>query len=115
VTYSNATDVLGISCLNASKASPSGRARRAGSGSTEHGRHRILGASGTAAGRAMYKLGGDDTLSHDAMGATADLAAPFCMGGANLFSTADTSEICADAARRREVDGVRVLSEESWG
>jgi hypothetical protein len=41
LTYSNATDMLGI-LLERSEADRSGNTHRAGPGSTEHGQHRIL-------------------------------------------------------------------------
>jgi CubicO group peptidase (beta-lactamase class C family) len=62
----------------------------------------------------MYKLEDDDTLSHDAMGPPAVSLPPFCMGGANLFSTADDYlRFARMLLAGGEVDGVRVLSEES--
>lgn len=62
----------------------------------------------------MYKLDENDRLDHDAMGPPPITAPPFCMGGANLFSTADdylrfARMLLGDG----EVDGVRVLSETS--
>ncbi|MGV0792518.1 serine hydrolase domain-containing protein [Mycolicibacterium sp. XJ1819] len=62
----------------------------------------------------MYQLADDDTLSHDAMGPPPVSAPPFCMGGANLFSTADDYlRFARMLLAGGEVDGVRVLSEES--
>ncbi len=49
----------------------------------------------------MYKLEDDDTLNHDAMGPPPIAPPPFCMGGANLFSTADDYlTVRADVAGR---------------
>jgi CubicO group peptidase (beta-lactamase class C family) len=115
MTYSNATDVLGILLE-----------RSEGKSLQDVLTERILGPLNMAdtgffvasrnRGRAatMYKLEDDDTLSHDAMGPPPIAAPPFCMGGANLFSTADdyltfTRMLLGGG----EVDGVRVLSEES--
>lgn len=62
----------------------------------------------------MYRLNPDDTLDHDAMGPPPVTPPPFCMGGANLFSTADDYLTFARMLLGGgEVDGVRVLSEES--
>ncbi|EKF23887.1 beta-lactamase family protein [Mycolicibacterium hassiacum DSM 44199] len=62
----------------------------------------------------MYRLNPDDTLDPDAMGPPPVTPPPFCMGGANLFSTADDYLTFARMLLGGgEVDGVRVLSEES--
>ncbi|OBF26735.1 hypothetical protein A5724_30960 [Mycobacterium sp. ACS1612] len=62
----------------------------------------------------MYKLEDDDTLSHDAMGPPPISPPPFCMGGANLFSTADDYlRFARMLLAGGELDGVRVLSETS--
>ncbi|KUI36126.1 hypothetical protein AU195_04525 [Mycobacterium sp. IS-1496] len=115
LTYSNATDVLGILLE-----------RIEGKPLQEVLTDRILGPLGMAdtafyvaphnRGRVatMYKLTSDDTLSHDAMGPPPTTPPPFCMGGANLFSTADDYlRFARMLLAGGEVDGVRVLSEES--
>jgi CubicO group peptidase (beta-lactamase class C family) len=115
VTYSNATDVLGILLE-----------RSEGKSLQDVLTERILGPldmSDTGffvaprdRGRTatMYKLQDDGTLSHDAMGPPPISPPPFCMGGANLFSTADDYLTFARMLLAGgEVDGVRVLSEQS--
>jgi CubicO group peptidase (beta-lactamase class C family) len=115
MTYSNATDVLGILLE-----------RIDGKSLQDVLTERVLGPLNMAdtgffvashnRGRAatMYKLEDDDTLSHDAMGPPPIAPPPFCMGGANLFSTADDYLTFARMLMAGgEVDGVRVLSEKS--
>ncbi|TFV58983.1 class A beta-lactamase-related serine hydrolase [Mycobacterium sp. PS03-16] len=115
MTYSNATDVLGILLE-----------RIEGKSLQEVLTERVLGPLGMAdtafyvasrnRGRVatMYKLTADNTLSHDAMGPPPVSAPPFCMGGANLFSTADDYlRFARMLLAGGELDGVRVLSEES--
>lgn len=115
MTYSNSTDVLGVLLERIEGKSLQGVL-------TE----RVLGPLGMAdtafyvaprnRGRVatMYKLTSDDTLSHDAMGPPATTPPPFCMGGANLFSTADDYlRFARMLLAGGEVDGVRVLSEQS--
>ncbi|MCZ8379545.1 serine hydrolase [Mycobacterium sp. CPCC 205372] len=115
MTYSNATDVLGVLLE-----------RIEGVTLQEVMTERILGPLGMAdtgffvdpsnRGRVatMYKLTDDDTLSHDAMGPPTTTPPPFCMGGANLFSTADDYlRFARMLLEGGTVDGVRVLSEES--
>lgn len=115
MTYSNATDVLGIILE-----------RIEGKSLHDVLTERILGPLNMTdtgfyvpsrnRGRAatMYKLTENDTLSHDAMGPTPVSPPPFCMGGANLFSTADDYLAFARMLLAGgEIDGVRVLSEES--
>jgi len=115
VTYSNSTDVLGLLLE-----------RSEGKSLQDVLTERILGPLNMAdtaffvasrnRGRAatMYKLEDDNALSHDAMGPPPIVAPPFCMGGANLFSTADDYLAFARMLLGGgEVDGVRVLSEES--
>jgi CubicO group peptidase (beta-lactamase class C family) len=114
MTYSNATDVLGILLE-----------RIEGKSLQDVLTDRILGPLGmpdTAfyvaprnRGRVatMYKLDGD-TLSHDAMGPPRTTPPPFCMGGANLFSTADDYlRFARMLLAGGEIDGVRVLSEDA--
>lgn len=115
MTYSNSTDVLGVLLE-----------RIEGKSLQEVLAERVLGPLGMAdtafyvaprnRGRVatMYKLTSDDTLSHDAMGPPATTPPPFCMGGANLFSTADDYlRFARMLLAGGEVDGVRVLSEQS--
>jgi CubicO group peptidase (beta-lactamase class C family) len=115
MTYSNATDVLGILLE-----------RIEGTSLQDVLTQRILGplnmvdtgffVAARNRGRVatMYKLEDDDTLSHDAMGPPAISPPPFCMGGANLFSTADDYlKFIRMLLAGGEVDGVRVLSEAS--
>lgn len=115
MTYSNATDVLGILLE-----------RIEGRSLQEVLTERVLGPLGMAdtafyvaprnRGRVatMYKLTPDNRLSHDAMGPPPVSAPPFCMGGANLFSTADDYlKFARMLLGGGEVDGVRVLSENS--
>ena len=115
MTYSNATDVLGILLE-----------RIEGKSLQDVLTERVLGplnmvdtgffVAARNRGRVatMYKLEDDDTLSHDAMGPPAISPPPFCMGGANLFSTADDYlKFIRMLLAGGEVDGVRVLSEAS--
>ncbi|MGA5467094.1 serine hydrolase domain-containing protein [Mycobacterium sp. NPDC050041] len=115
MTYSNATDVLGVLLERIE-------------GATLHDvlTERVLGPLGMVdtgffvdprnRGRVatMYKLTDDETLSHDAMGPPTTTPPPFCMGGANLFSTADDYlRFARMLLEGGTVDGVRVLSEDS--
>jgi CubicO group peptidase (beta-lactamase class C family) len=115
MTYSNATDVLGILLE-----------RIEGKSLQDVLTERVLGplnmvdtgffVAARNRGRVatMYKLEDDDTLSHDAMGPPPISPPPFCMGGANLFSTADDYlKFIQMLLAGGEVDGVRVLSEAS--
>lgn len=115
LTYSNATDVLGVLLE-----------RIEGRSLQQVLTDRVLGPLGMddtafyvaphnrARAATMYKLTEDDTLSHDAMGPPPTTAPPFCMGGANLFSTADDYlRFARMLLAGGEVDGVRVLSEDS--
>ena len=115
MTYSNSTDVLGILLE-----------RIEGRSLQEVLADRLLSPLGMAdtaffvaprnRGRVatMYKLTSEDTVSHDAMGPPATTPPPFCMGGANLFSTADDYlKFARMLLAGGEVDGVRVLSEQS--
>lgn len=115
LTYSNATDVLGILLE-----------RIEGKTLQDVLAERIFGPLGmvdtgfyvAAANRnrtaTMYRLTDDDTLSNDAMGPPAVTPPPFCMGGGGLFSTIDDYLTFARMLLGGgAVDGVRVLSEES--
>ena len=115
LTYSNATDVLGILLE-----------RIEGKTLQDALAERIFGPLGmvdtgfyvAAANRnrtaTMYRLTDDDTLSNDAMGPPAVTPPPFCMGGGGLFSTVDDYLTFARMLLGGgAVDGVRGLSEES--
>jgi CubicO group peptidase (beta-lactamase class C family) len=115
LTYSNATDVLGILLE-----------RIEGKSLQDVLTERVLGpldmidtgffVDPRNRGRlaTMYKLEEDDTLNHDAMGPPPISPPPFCMGGANLFSTADDYlRFARMLLAGGELDGVRVLSESS--
>ncbi len=115
LTYSNATDVLGVLLE-----------RIEGKSLQEILTERVLGplnmadtgffvaARNRSRTATMYKLGDDDTLSHDAMGPPPIAPPPFCMGGANLFSTAgDYLTFARMLLAGGEIDGIRVLSEEA--
>ncbi|MDQ2637190.1 MAG: beta-lactamase family protein [Actinomycetota bacterium] len=115
MTYSNATDVLGIileriegkTLQDVLTERILGPLNMADTGFYVPSRNRSRAAT-------MYRLTDQDKLSHDAMGPTPATPPPFCMGGANLFSTADdylrfARMLLADG----EIDGVRVLSEDS--
>ena len=115
LTYSHATDVLGIAL-----------SRIEGKSLADVLSERIFGPLGMAdtgfsvgtAGRrraaTMYKLDETMTLQHDAMGPAPITDPPFCTGGAGLWSTVDdylrfARMLLADGT----LDGARVLSEES--
>ncbi|MGE0219310.1 serine hydrolase domain-containing protein [Mycolicibacterium sp.] len=115
LTYSHATDVLGIAL-----------SRIEGKPLSEVLAERILGPTGMAdtgfhvgtAGRrraaTMYQLDADNTLRHDVMGPAPIVDPPFCTGGAGLWSTADDYlRFARMLLSGGTVDGVRVLSEES--
>ncbi len=115
LTYSHATDVLGIAL-----------SRIEGKSLADVLAERIFGPLGMAdtgfsvgtAGRrraaTMYKLDETMTLQHDAMGPAPITDPPFCTGGAGLWSTVDdylrfARMLLADGM----LDGARVLSEQS--
>jgi CubicO group peptidase (beta-lactamase class C family) len=115
LTYSHATDVLGIAL-----------SRIEGKSLADVLSERIFGPLGMAdtgfsvgtAGRSraatMYKLDETMTLQHDAMGPAPITDPPFCTGGAGLWSTVDdylrfVRMLLADGT----LDGARVLSEQS--
>jgi len=115
LTYSVATDVLGILV-----------SRVAGRPLHEVLEERILGPLGmsdtgffvTPAGRrraaTMYKLDESNTLTHDVMGPPPIAPPPFCQGGAGLWSTADDYlKFIRMLLGFGEVDGIRVVSEQS--
>jgi CubicO group peptidase (beta-lactamase class C family) len=115
LTYSHATDVLGITL-----------SRVEGKPLSEVLAERILGPLGmsdtgfsvSADGRrraaTMYKLDKDNTLQHDVMGPPHITDPPFCTGGAGLWSTIDDYlSFARMLLAGGTLDGVRVLSEES--
>ncbi|OAN28667.1 serine hydrolase domain-containing protein [Mycolicibacterium iranicum] len=115
LTYSHATDVLGIAL-----------SRIEGKPLSDVLAERILGPLGMAdtgfsvgaAGRrraaTMYQLDKDNTLRHDVMGPAPVVDPPFCTGGAGLWSTADDYlRFARMLLAGGTLDGVRVLSEES--
>jgi CubicO group peptidase (beta-lactamase class C family) len=62
----------------------------------------------------MYRLDGQDGLQHDVMGPVPVREPRFCQGGASLVSTAgDYLQFARMLLAGGEVDGVRVLSEDS--
>lgn len=115
VTYSHATDVLGILVSRIDGKSldrvlaerifePLGMADT-GFWVTPEGRRRAA---------TMYRLDSDNTLRDDAMGPASITAPPFCQGGSGLWTTADdylrfARMLLADGT----LDGDRVLSAES--
>ncbi|MGV9803548.1 serine hydrolase domain-containing protein [Mycobacterium sp. NPDC003449] len=115
LTYSHATDVLGI-VLSRIEGRPLAQVLA----------ERILGplgmtdtgfsvdAEGRRRAATMYKLTAENTLTHDVMGPPPIADPPFCAGGAGLFSTADDYLTFARMLLGGgTVDGVRVLSPES--
>ncbi|BBY97106.1 serine hydrolase domain-containing protein [Mycolicibacterium fallax] len=115
LTYSHATDVLGIVA-----------SRILGRPLPEVLTETVLGPLGmtdtgfflTPAARrraaTMYALRPDNTLRDDVMGPPPIAAPPFCQGGAGLWSTADDYlRFARMLLGGGSVDGVRVLSEES--
>ena len=115
LTYSHATDVLGIAL-----------SRIEGKSLADVLSERIFGPLGMAdtgfsvgtAGRrraaTMYKLDETMTLQHDAMGPAQITDPPFCTGGAGLWSTVDDYlRFARMLLAGGTLDGVRVLSEES--
>ncbi|MGB2923314.1 MAG: serine hydrolase domain-containing protein [Mycobacterium sp.] len=115
LTYSHATDVLGIAL-----------SRIEGKPLSEVLDERILGPLGMSdtgfsvgsAGRrraaTMYSLDSDNTLRHDVMGPAPIADPPFCTGGAGLWSTADDYlRFARMLLAGGTFDGVRVLSGES--
>jgi len=115
LTYSHATDVLGIAL-----------SRIEGKPLSEVLSQRILGPLGMSdtgfnvgtAGRrraaTMYQLDSDTTLRDDAMGPAPIVDPPFCTGGAGLWSTVDDYlRFARMLLAGGTLDGVQVLSEES--
>lgn len=115
LTYSHATDVLGIA-LSRIEGKPLSEVlteRILGPlGMSDTGFH--VGSTGRRRAATMYQLDKDNTLRHDVMGPAPIVDPPFCTGGAGLWSTADDYLTFARMLLAGgTVDGVRVLSEES--
>ena len=115
VTYSHATDVLGI-VLSRLENKPLHQVLKDRVfdplGMTDTGFFLTPEARRRAA--TMYKLGADGALRHDVMGPPAITPPPFCQGGAGLWSTADDYlTFIRMLLGYGTVDGVRVLSEQS--
>jgi CubicO group peptidase (beta-lactamase class C family) len=115
LTYSHATDVLGIAL-----------SRIEGKSLSEVLSERIFtplgmvdtGFSVTVDGRrraaTMYKLDKNHTLTHDVMGPAPITDPPFCTGGAGLWSTIDDYlKFARMLLAGGTVDGVKVLTEDS--
>ncbi|MCV7366702.1 hypothetical protein CRI77_26260 [Mycolicibacterium duvalii] len=115
LTYSHATDVLGI-VLSRIEGKPLSQvlAERIFEplGMTDTGFHVDPAARGRAA--TMYSLDPDNGLRDDVMGPAPITDPPFCTGGAGLWSTADDYlRFARMLLAGGTVDGIRVLSEES--
>jgi CubicO group peptidase (beta-lactamase class C family) len=115
LTYSHATDVLGIAL-----------SRIEGKPLSEVLRQRIfeplgmadtgfsVGAAGRRRAATMYQLDQDNKLQHDVMGPAPITDPPFCTGGAGLWSTADDYlRFARMLLAGGTSEGVRVLSEKS--
>ncbi len=115
LTYSHATDVLGIAL-----------SRIEGKPLSDILRERIfeplqmpdtgfsVGTSRRHRAATMYKLDENNNLQHDVMGPAPITDPPFCTGGAGLWSTVDDYlRFARMLLAGGTLDGVRVLSEES--
>lgn len=115
LTYSHATDVLGIA-LSRIEAKPLSEilAERVFEplGMADTGFH--TDAAGRRRAATMYQLDSDYVLSHDVMGPPPITEPPFCTGGAGLWSTADDYlRFARMLLAGGTLDGVQVLSENS--
>jgi CubicO group peptidase (beta-lactamase class C family) len=115
LTYSHATDVLGIA-LSRIEGRPLSAVLRERVldplGMSDTGFHVRPTERGRAA--TMYQLTENHTLRHDVMGPAPITDPPFCTGGAGLWSTADDYlRFARMLLKGGTLDGVRVLSEES--
>ena len=115
LTYSHATDVLGIALSRIEGKSLAdvlserifGPLRMADTGFS-------VGTVGRRRAATMYKLDETMTLQHDVMGPAPITDPPFCTGGAGLWSTVDDYLRFAQMLLAEgTLDGVRVLSDES--
>lgn len=115
LTYSHATDVLGIvlSRLEGKPLSEILTERILGPlRMSDTGFH--VGNAGRRRAATMYQLGGDNTLCDDVMGPAPIADPPFCAGGAGLWSTADDYlRFARMLLAGGTLDGVQVLSRES--
>ncbi|MCB0950631.1 MAG: beta-lactamase family protein [Mycobacterium sp.] len=115
LTYSHATDVLGIvlSRLEGKPLSKILTERILGPlRMSDTGFH--VGNAGRRRAATMYQLGGDNTLCDDVMGPAPIADPPFCAGGAGLWSTADDYlRFARMLLAGGTLDGVQVLSRES--
>jgi CubicO group peptidase (beta-lactamase class C family) len=115
LTYSHATDVLGIAVSRIegkSLADVLSERIFAPLGMVDTGFS--VGVAGRRRAATMYKLDKNHVLTHDVMGPAPITDPPFCTGGAGLWSTVDdylrfARMLLAGGA----VDGTRVLSEAS--
>lgn len=115
LTYSHATDVLGIA-LSRIEAKPLSEvlAQRilAPLGMSDTGFN--VGTAGRRRAATMYQIDSDNTLRDDVMAPAPIVDPPFCTGGAGLWSTADDYlRFARMLLSGGALDGVRVLSEES--
>ena len=115
LTYSHATDVLGIALSRiAAKPLSEVLAERIFEplGMTDTGF--AVGMAGRRRAATMYKLDANNVLCHDVMGPAPISDPPFCTGGAGLWSTVDDYlRFARMLLAGGTLDGVRVLSEES--
>ncbi len=115
LTYSHATDVLGIvlSRIEGKPLSDVLTDRVLGPlGMSDTGFS--VGAEGRRRTATMYQLDKDSTLRHDVMGPAPIVDPPFCTGGAGLFSTVDDYlRFARMLLAGGTLDGTRVLSQHS--
>ncbi len=115
LTYSHATDVLGILLSRIEGKSLSdvlaerifGPLQMVDTGFS-------VGAQRRRRAATMYKLDSNNVLQHDVMGPAPIVDPPFCTGGAGLWSTVDDYlRFARMLLAGGTLDGLRVLSEES--
>ena len=115
LTYSHATDVLGILVSRvAGKPLHEVLAERIFEplGMTDTGF--FVSSAGRRRAATMYKLDENSRLTHDVMGPPPISPPPFCQGGAGLWSTVDDYlRFIRMLLGNGELDGVRVVSEKS--
>ena len=115
LTYSHATDVLGIA-LSRIEGKPLSDVLTqrilAPLGMSDTGFN--VGTAGRRRAATMYQLDSDTTLRDDVMGPAPIVDPPFCTGGAGLWSTIDDYlRFARMVLAGGTLDGIRVLSEES--
>ena len=115
LTYSHATDVLGIA-LSRIEGKPLSDVLTqrilAPLGMSDTGFN--VGTTGRRRAATMYQLDSDTTLRDDVMGPAPIVDPPFCTGGAGLWSTIDDYlRFARMVLAGGTLDGIRVLSEES--